>query len=150
MARGIVVLMKPVWAASWPHLSKQLSIVIIAKSRRGMMVTGAPGQSLPMGVEIAQALPLTTRCATVRSALGLMKTSGLNNASSGATNTTTTSSIPGCHMSTQMAHKCELSCKSKDTGEVVFMNQVMHDGTRCSYTDPFSVCARGECLVSLK
>lgn len=22
----------------------------------------------------------------------------------------------------------------------------MHDGTRCSYSDPFSVCARGECL----
>ncbi|XP_040923221.1 A disintegrin and metalloproteinase with thrombospondin motifs 3 [Toxotes jaculatrix] len=42
--------------------------------------------------------------------------------------------------------KCELSCKSKETGEVVFMNQVMHDGTRCSYLDPFSVCARGECL----
>lgn len=47
------------------------------------------------------------------------------------------------------ARKCELSCKSKETGEVVFMNQVMHDGTRCSYSDPFSVCARGECLVCL-
>ncbi|KAL6475786.1 hypothetical protein MHYP_G00168260, partial [Metynnis hypsauchen] len=44
------------------------------------------------------------------------------------------------------AHKCELSCRSKETGEIVFMNQVMHDGTRCSYSDPFSVCARGECL----
>ncbi|XP_041830542.1 A disintegrin and metalloproteinase with thrombospondin motifs 14 isoform X2 [Melanotaenia boesemani] len=44
------------------------------------------------------------------------------------------------------ARKCELSCKSKETEEVVFMNQVMHDGTRCSYSDPFSVCARGECL----
>ncbi|XP_061565344.1 A disintegrin and metalloproteinase with thrombospondin motifs 14 isoform X2 [Cololabis saira] len=44
------------------------------------------------------------------------------------------------------ARKCELSCKSKETGEVVFMNQVVHDGTRCSYSDPFSVCARGECL----
>ncbi|XP_048844172.1 A disintegrin and metalloproteinase with thrombospondin motifs 14 isoform X1 [Brienomyrus brachyistius] len=44
------------------------------------------------------------------------------------------------------AHKCELSCRSKETGEVVFMNQVMHDGTRCSYADPFSICARGECL----
>ncbi|XP_051967980.1 LOW QUALITY PROTEIN: A disintegrin and metalloproteinase with thrombospondin motifs 14-like [Xyrauchen texanus] len=44
------------------------------------------------------------------------------------------------------AHKCELSCRSKETGEMVFMNQVMHDGTRCSYSDPFSVCARGECL----
>uniref|UniRef100_A0A674N3K1 ADAM metallopeptidase with thrombospondin type 1 motif 14 n=1 Tax=Takifugu rubripes TaxID=31033 RepID=A0A674N3K1_TAKRU len=42
--------------------------------------------------------------------------------------------------------RCELSCRSKETGEVVFMNQVMHDGTRCSYSDPFSVCARGECL----
>uniref|UniRef100_A0AAY5EK41 ADAM metallopeptidase with thrombospondin type 1 motif, 14 n=1 Tax=Electrophorus electricus TaxID=8005 RepID=A0AAY5EK41_ELEEL len=42
--------------------------------------------------------------------------------------------------------ECELSCRSKETGEVVFMNQVMHDGTRCSYTDLFSVCARGECL----
>lgn len=47
------------------------------------------------------------------------------------------------------ARKCELSCKSKETGEVVFMNQVMHDGTRCSYSDPFSVCTRGECLVCL-
>lgn len=45
--------------------------------------------------------------------------------------------------------KCELSCKSKETGEVVFMNQVMHDGTHCSYSDPFSICARGECLVCL-
>ncbi|KAK9530281.1 hypothetical protein VZT92_011793 [Zoarces viviparus] len=44
------------------------------------------------------------------------------------------------------ARKCEMSCKSKETGEVVFMNQVMHDGTRCSYSEPFSVCARGECL----
>lgn len=47
------------------------------------------------------------------------------------------------------ARKCELSCQSKETGEVVSMNQVMHDGTRCSYLDPFSVCARGECLVSV-
>ncbi|XP_056627598.1 A disintegrin and metalloproteinase with thrombospondin motifs 14 isoform X1 [Triplophysa dalaica] len=44
------------------------------------------------------------------------------------------------------AHKCEMSCRSKETDEVVFMNQVMHDGTRCSYSDLFSVCARGECL----
>nr|XP_057917709.1 A disintegrin and metalloproteinase with thrombospondin motifs 14 isoform X1 [Doryrhamphus excisus] len=44
------------------------------------------------------------------------------------------------------SRKCELSCMSKETGEVVFMNQVMHDGTRCSYNDHFSVCARGECL----
>lgn len=47
------------------------------------------------------------------------------------------------------ARKCEMSCKSKETGEVVFMNQVMHDGTRCSYSEPFRVCARGECLVRL-
>ncbi|XP_047673627.1 A disintegrin and metalloproteinase with thrombospondin motifs 14 isoform X2 [Tachysurus fulvidraco] len=50
------------------------------------------------------------------------------------------------HEHLQEDRKCELSCRSKETGEVVFMNQVMHDGTRCSYADPFSVCARGECL----
>ncbi|XP_011782894.1 PREDICTED: A disintegrin and metalloproteinase with thrombospondin motifs 14 isoform X1 [Colobus angolensis palliatus] len=42
--------------------------------------------------------------------------------------------------------KCELICQSADTGDVVFMNQVVHDGTRCSYRDPYSVCARGECV----
>uniref|UniRef100_UPI00398F8D82 A disintegrin and metalloproteinase with thrombospondin motifs 14 isoform X2 n=1 Tax=Pristiophorus japonicus TaxID=55135 RepID=UPI00398F8D82 len=45
------------------------------------------------------------------------------------------------------AQKCELICQSKETGDVVFMNQVVHDGTRCSYKDPFSVCARGECVL---
>ncbi|XP_058154961.1 A disintegrin and metalloproteinase with thrombospondin motifs 14 [Dasypus novemcinctus] len=44
------------------------------------------------------------------------------------------------------AQKCELICRSADTGDVVFMNQVVHDGTRCSYRDPYSVCARGECV----
>ncbi|XP_032697056.1 A disintegrin and metalloproteinase with thrombospondin motifs 14 isoform X3 [Lontra canadensis] len=44
------------------------------------------------------------------------------------------------------AQKCELICRSEDTGDVVFMNQVVHDGTRCSYRDPYSVCARGECV----
>ncbi|XP_073935176.1 A disintegrin and metalloproteinase with thrombospondin motifs 14 isoform X2 [Castor canadensis] len=44
------------------------------------------------------------------------------------------------------AQKCELICQSADTGDVVFMNQVVHDGTRCSYRDPYSVCARGECV----
>ncbi|XP_051897412.1 LOW QUALITY PROTEIN: A disintegrin and metalloproteinase with thrombospondin motifs 14-like [Pristis pectinata] len=45
------------------------------------------------------------------------------------------------------AQKCELICQSKETGDVVFMNQVVHDGTRCSYKDPFSLCARGECVL---
>ncbi|XP_036294116.1 A disintegrin and metalloproteinase with thrombospondin motifs 14 isoform X5 [Pipistrellus kuhlii] len=44
------------------------------------------------------------------------------------------------------SQKCELICRSEDTGDVVFMNQVVHDGTRCSYRDPYSVCARGECV----
>lgn len=30
---------------------------------------------------------------------------------------------------------------------MVFMDQVVHDGTRCSYRDPYSLCARGECVV---
>ncbi|XP_055969353.1 A disintegrin and metalloproteinase with thrombospondin motifs 14 [Sorex fumeus] len=42
--------------------------------------------------------------------------------------------------------KCELICQSEDTGDIVFMDQVVHDGTRCSYRDPYSVCARGECV----
>ncbi|XP_062957888.1 A disintegrin and metalloproteinase with thrombospondin motifs 14 isoform X3 [Cynocephalus volans] len=44
------------------------------------------------------------------------------------------------------AQNCELICRSADTGDVVFMNQVVHDGTRCSYRDPYSLCARGECV----
>ncbi|XP_069609404.1 A disintegrin and metalloproteinase with thrombospondin motifs 14 [Ranitomeya imitator] len=44
------------------------------------------------------------------------------------------------------AQKCELICQSKETTDVVFMNQVVHDGTRCSYKDPYSVCARGDCV----
>ncbi|XP_067996429.1 A disintegrin and metalloproteinase with thrombospondin motifs 14 isoform X1 [Melanerpes formicivorus] len=44
------------------------------------------------------------------------------------------------------AQKCELICQSEGTGAVVFMNQVVHDGTRCSYRDPYSVCVRGECV----
>ncbi|XP_006835920.1 PREDICTED: A disintegrin and metalloproteinase with thrombospondin motifs 14 [Chrysochloris asiatica] len=44
------------------------------------------------------------------------------------------------------AQKCELICRSAETGDVVFMNQVVHDGTRCSYRDPYSLCARGECV----
>uniref|UniRef100_A0A663DND9 ADAM metallopeptidase with thrombospondin type 1 motif 14 n=1 Tax=Aquila chrysaetos chrysaetos TaxID=223781 RepID=A0A663DND9_AQUCH len=44
------------------------------------------------------------------------------------------------------AQKCELICRSEGTGDVVFMNQVVHDGTRCSYRDPYSICVRGECV----
>ncbi|XP_063163582.1 A disintegrin and metalloproteinase with thrombospondin motifs 14 [Candoia aspera] len=42
--------------------------------------------------------------------------------------------------------KCELICQSEKTGDVVFMNQVVHDGTRCTYRDPYSICVRGECV----
>ncbi|XP_028915155.1 A disintegrin and metalloproteinase with thrombospondin motifs 14 [Ornithorhynchus anatinus] len=44
------------------------------------------------------------------------------------------------------SQKCELICQSEGTGDIVLMNQVVHDGTRCSYQDPYSVCARGECV----
>ncbi|KAL7990400.1 hypothetical protein Chor_013830 [Crotalus horridus] len=46
----------------------------------------------------------------------------------------------------QDAQKCELICQSEETGDVVFMNQVVHDGTRCTYRDPYSICVRGECV----
>uniref|UniRef100_A0A8C7VAA8 ADAM metallopeptidase with thrombospondin type 1 motif, 2a n=1 Tax=Oncorhynchus mykiss TaxID=8022 RepID=A0A8C7VAA8_ONCMY len=41
--------------------------------------------------------------------------------------------------------RCQLYCKSKETGDVVAMNRMVHDGTRCSYKDPYSICVRGDC-----
>uniref|UniRef100_UPI00358ECF55 A disintegrin and metalloproteinase with thrombospondin motifs 3-like isoform X2 n=1 Tax=Myxine glutinosa TaxID=7769 RepID=UPI00358ECF55 len=41
---------------------------------------------------------------------------------------------------------CELTCRSQETGEVRHMNQVLHDGTMCSYLDLFSLCVRGQCM----
>ncbi|KAK0134872.1 A disintegrin and metalloproteinase with thrombospondin motifs 2 [Merluccius polli] len=41
--------------------------------------------------------------------------------------------------------RCHLHCKSKETRDVVYMQRVVLDGTRCSYKDPHSVCVRGEC-----
>uniref|UniRef100_A0A4W6C6Z6 ADAM metallopeptidase with thrombospondin type 1 motif 2 n=1 Tax=Lates calcarifer TaxID=8187 RepID=A0A4W6C6Z6_LATCA len=41
--------------------------------------------------------------------------------------------------------RCHLHCQSKETGDVVFMQRMVLDGTRCSYKDPHSVCVRGEC-----
>lgn len=44
--------------------------------------------------------------------------------------------------------RCHLYCESKETGEVVSMKRIVHDGTRCSYKDAFSLCVRGDCRVS--
>lgn len=44
--------------------------------------------------------------------------------------------------------RCHLYCQSKETGEVVSMKRMVHDGTRCSYKDAFSLCVRGDCRVS--
>uniref|UniRef100_A0A672ZPP4 ADAM metallopeptidase with thrombospondin type 1 motif 2 n=1 Tax=Sphaeramia orbicularis TaxID=375764 RepID=A0A672ZPP4_9TELE len=41
--------------------------------------------------------------------------------------------------------RCHLHCQSKETRDVVFMQRMALDGTRCSYKDPHSVCVRGEC-----
>ncbi|XP_045886115.1 A disintegrin and metalloproteinase with thrombospondin motifs 2-like [Micropterus dolomieu] len=41
--------------------------------------------------------------------------------------------------------RCHLHCQSKETRDVVFMQRMVLDGTRCSYKDPYSVCVRGEC-----
>ncbi|XP_007244624.3 A disintegrin and metalloproteinase with thrombospondin motifs 2 [Astyanax mexicanus] len=41
--------------------------------------------------------------------------------------------------------RCQLHCQSKETGDVVSMKRMVHDGTRCSYKDHYSVCVRGEC-----
>uniref|UniRef100_A0A671PZX3 A disintegrin and metalloproteinase with thrombospondin motifs 3-like n=1 Tax=Sinocyclocheilus anshuiensis TaxID=1608454 RepID=A0A671PZX3_9TELE len=45
--------------------------------------------------------------------------------------------------------RCHLYCQSKETVEVAYMKQLVHDGTRCSYKDPYSICVRGECVVSI-
>ncbi|ELW70463.1 A disintegrin and metalloproteinase with thrombospondin motifs 3 [Tupaia chinensis] len=42
--------------------------------------------------------------------------------------------------------RCHLYCQSRETGAVVYMKQLVHDGTRCSYKDPYSICVRGECV----
>ncbi|XP_028574056.2 A disintegrin and metalloproteinase with thrombospondin motifs 2 [Podarcis muralis] len=42
--------------------------------------------------------------------------------------------------------RCHLYCESKETNDVVYMKRLVHDGTRCSYKDPHSICVRGECL----
>lgn len=44
--------------------------------------------------------------------------------------------------------RCHLHCKSKETQDVVPMQRMVLDGTRCSYKDLHSVCVRGECKVS--
>ncbi|XP_063733149.1 A disintegrin and metalloproteinase with thrombospondin motifs 2-like isoform X2 [Eleginops maclovinus] len=41
--------------------------------------------------------------------------------------------------------RCQLHCQSKETRDVVSMQRMVLDGTRCSYKDPHSVCVRGEC-----
>ncbi|PWA24184.1 hypothetical protein CCH79_00016280 [Gambusia affinis] len=42
--------------------------------------------------------------------------------------------------------RCHLYCQSKETGDVAYLKQLVHDGTRCSYKDAYSICVRGECV----
>uniref|UniRef100_A0A8D0GSP3 ADAM metallopeptidase with thrombospondin type 1 motif 2 n=1 Tax=Sphenodon punctatus TaxID=8508 RepID=A0A8D0GSP3_SPHPU len=42
--------------------------------------------------------------------------------------------------------RCHLYCESKETGDIVYMKRMAHDGTRCSYKDAYSICVRGDCL----
>ncbi|XP_016097109.1 A disintegrin and metalloproteinase with thrombospondin motifs 3-like [Sinocyclocheilus grahami] len=42
--------------------------------------------------------------------------------------------------------RCHLYCQSKETGDVAYMKQLVHDGTKCSYKDPYSICVRGDCV----
>lgn len=41
-------------------------------------------------------------------------------------------------------------CQSKETGDVAYMKQLVHDGTRCSYKDAYSICVRGDCVVRIR
>ncbi|KAI1902968.1 hypothetical protein AGOR_G00022040 [Albula goreensis] len=47
---------------------------------------------------------------------------------------------------TEPKERCHLYCQSKETGDVVDMQRLTHDGTRCSYQDLYSVCVRGDCV----
>ncbi|XP_075065848.1 A disintegrin and metalloproteinase with thrombospondin motifs 2-like isoform X1 [Mixophyes fleayi] len=42
--------------------------------------------------------------------------------------------------------RCHLYCQSKETGDVVYMKRLAHDGTQCSYKDSHNICVRGDCL----
>ncbi|KAJ6667886.1 hypothetical protein lerEdw1_016207, partial [Lerista edwardsae] len=42
--------------------------------------------------------------------------------------------------------RCHLYCESRETGDVVYMKRLVHDGTQCSYKDSHSICVRGDCL----
>ncbi|XP_047448506.1 A disintegrin and metalloproteinase with thrombospondin motifs 3 [Mugil cephalus] len=42
--------------------------------------------------------------------------------------------------------RCHLYCQSRETSDVAYMKQLVHDGTRCSYKDAYSICVRGECV----
>ncbi|XP_032825355.2 A disintegrin and metalloproteinase with thrombospondin motifs 3-like isoform X1 [Petromyzon marinus] len=42
---------------------------------------------------------------------------------------------------------CELHCQSRETGEAIYTKQLVHDGTRCSYRNPYGVCVRGACVT---
>ncbi|XP_066469026.1 A disintegrin and metalloproteinase with thrombospondin motifs 2 [Tiliqua scincoides] len=42
--------------------------------------------------------------------------------------------------------RCHLYCESRETGDIVYMKRLVHDGTRCSYKDSHSICVRGDCL----
>ncbi|XP_051834688.1 A disintegrin and metalloproteinase with thrombospondin motifs 2 isoform X1 [Antechinus flavipes] len=50
------------------------------------------------------------------------------------------------HEHKEAKERCHLYCQSKETGEVVSMKRMVHDGTHCSYKDPYSLCVRGDCL----
>uniref|UniRef100_A0A8C9T7B4 ADAM metallopeptidase with thrombospondin type 1 motif 2 n=1 Tax=Scleropages formosus TaxID=113540 RepID=A0A8C9T7B4_SCLFO len=45
----------------------------------------------------------------------------------------------------EASERCHLYCQSKETRDVVYMKRMVHDGTRCSYRDPYSICVRGDC-----
>ncbi|TRY98385.1 hypothetical protein DNTS_021805 [Danionella cerebrum] len=92
--------------------------------------------------------------ATLRSVKKPWWTSERNNARCGTlTLSTKAINMTGCPTNTlnvsgngkESDERCQLYCQSKETGDVVSMKRMVHDGTRCSYRDPYSVCVRGEC-----
>lgn len=99
---------------------------------------------LPTAVETALALLLTTRCATLRSVLDLTRTSVLSSASREATNTTKTSSTPGCHTSIQMVSlwRLPLGYTGLDCDVMVpLYTDAVSNNSQCVYWFPFKTDA---------
>ncbi|KAL3876085.1 hypothetical protein ACJMK2_033966 [Sinanodonta woodiana] len=46
----------------------------------------------------------------------------------------------------KVSDRCNLTCRSKETGEVATFDRYVEDGTPCSYDEPDDICLNGACI----